>query len=117
MFTALYFYRVPKNNVDAFLAIQKKASEIYKKYGAIEDWTFGPSDLSEKYGCSSFMKEIVLDRDESLYFSLSLFESKEAHERIMIQVDADPEIETLYREISRFVDVSRVIRGEFNRVV
>jgi hypothetical protein len=59
MFTSLYFYRVPKKNVELFLNIQKKSSEIYKKYGAIEDWTFGPDNLNEKYGCTSFLQQIL----------------------------------------------------------
>ncbi len=117
MYTSLYFYRVPKKNIEDFLQIQKKSAEIYKKNGAIDDWTFGPENLKPKYGCISFQKEISLDADEELFFSLSLFKSREDHDKIMSLVDSDPSIEKLYNEVCHLLDLSKVVRGEFNRLV
>lgn len=117
MFTSLYFYRVPKSNVERFLFVQRKSAEIYKRYGAIDDWTFGPEDLGQKYGCSSFLGEITVKDDEELFFSLSLFKSKEDHDQIMSLVDKDPEIEVLFDEASKLIDLSKVVRGEFGRLV
>ena len=117
MYTSLYFYRVPKNNVEAFLIIQKKSAEIYKRNGAIDDWTFGPENLKQKYGCVSFPQEIPLDADEELFFSMSLFKSKDDHDKIMSAVDKEPEIEKLYEQVRKLIDLSKVVRGEFNRLV
>ena len=117
MFTSLYFYRVPKQNIETFLDIQKKSAEIYRKYGAIDDWTFGPDNLAVKYGCTSFLKEISINTDEALFFSLSLFKSKEEHDRIMAAIDHDPEIGVLYDQACKTMEISKVIRGEFNRLV
>jgi uncharacterized protein YbaA (DUF1428 family) len=116
MYTSLYFYRIPKKNIEEFLSIQKKSAEIYKKNGAIDDWTFGPENLKAKYGCTSFLQEINLDADEELFFSLSLFKSKEDHDRIMLMVDIGPDIEKLYDEFSQLIDITKVIRGEFNQL-
>jgi uncharacterized protein YbaA (DUF1428 family) len=117
VYTSLYFYRVPKSNIAAFLEIQKQSAEIYKKNGALHDWTFGSANLNAKYGCISFPQEIQVADDEELFFSLSLFKSKDDHDRIMSMVDADPEIETLYVQICHLIDLSKVVRGEFNRLV
>ncbi|MBK7891456.1 MAG: DUF1428 family protein [Bdellovibrionales bacterium] len=117
MFTSIYFYKVPRQNVEAFLVIQKRASKIYMRFGAIDDWTFAPADLSERYGCRSFLKEIEIDPGEALFFSLSLFSSKDEHDRIMSHVDKDPEIEILFKEVSGLIEISKTLRGEFNRVV
>ena len=117
MYTSLYFYRVPKNNTEAFLNIQKKSAEIYVKYGAIDDWTFKAGDLKAIYGCVSFLQNIPMSADEELFFSLSLFKSKDEHDKIISLVDKDPEIEKLYGQIYSLIDLSKVIRGEFNRVV
>jgi uncharacterized protein YbaA (DUF1428 family) len=117
MFTSLYFYRVPKENISDFLEIQKSSAEIYKKNGAIEDWTFRPENLNSKYGCSSFLNEISVKGGEELFFSISLFKSKEQHDKVMSLVDKDPEIEKLYNRICGLIDLSRVVRGEFNRLV
>lgn len=116
MFTSLYFYRVPKENISAFLEVQKSSGEIYKKNGALEDWTFGRENLNSKYGCSSFLNEISITGDEELFFFISLFKSKEHHDKVMSLVDKDPEIEKLYEKICGLIDLSRVIRGEFNRL-
>jgi uncharacterized protein YbaA (DUF1428 family) len=117
MYTSIYFYSVPKKNIDAFLLVQRLSSDIYKKYGAIDDWTFAPECLSPKYGCASFTQVIPAKADEEIFFSLSLFRSKEDHDKIMSIVDSDPEIEKLFRQISDLIDLSKVIRGEFNRLI
>ncbi len=104
-------------NAEAFLLVQKKSAELYKKNGAIEDWTFGPENLHPKYGCSSFLKEISINEGEQLFFSLSLFKDKEDHDKIMALVDKDLAIEKLYDQICGLIDLSKVIRGEFNRLV
>jgi len=117
MYSSLYFYRIPKKSVDAFLLIQKRSAEIYKRYGAIDDWTFAPDDLSTKYGCVSFLKEIITEDNELLFFSLSLFNNKEDHDRIIGLIDKDPEIEILFDQICNLIDLSKVVRGEFNRLV
>ena len=64
MYTSIYFYRVPKENIEAFLRIQTLASDIYKKYGAIDDWTFGSDCLSPKYGCTSVAQIIPVNDDD-----------------------------------------------------
>jgi uncharacterized protein YbaA (DUF1428 family) len=117
MFTSVYFCRVPLQNRTQFLEIQRKAAAIYVRHGAIGDWTFGPDNLDSKYGCSSFLTEITTQRGEELFFSLSLFHSRADHDRIMATVDNDPEIAELYLAIGKAIDLSRVIRGEFNRLI
>lgn len=117
MFISLYFYRIPKNQIDEFIRIQKKSAEIYRKYGAVDDWTFGAEDLTSKYGCDSFLNSIRIEPTESLFLSLSQFVSREEHDRVMALVDCDPEIANLFEEACIVMDISRVIRGEFNRLV
>jgi len=97
--------------------VQKKSAEIYKRNCAIDDWTFGPENLKAKYGCVSFVQEIHVDAGEELFFSLSLFNSKVDHDKIMSLVDKDPEIEKLYDQVCSLIDLSKVVRGEFNRLV
>lgn len=117
MYSVLYFYCIPKEHVDIFLRIQKEAAKIYQEYGAIGDWTFSPEDLTGKYGCVSFQNKIEIKPNEDLYFSMSLFESKIDHDRMISLIDNDKRIEILYLEISKIIDLSRVTRGEFNRVI
>lgn len=100
-----------------FLEIQRKSAEIYRKYGAIDDWTFGQDSLAGKYGCRSFLDDVSVEPDEALFFSLSLFKSADDHARIMALLDKDPEVGFLYDQVCEIIDLKRVIRGEFNRLV
>ncbi len=114
MYTAVYFYRVPKKNIDEFLMIQKESAKIYKKYGALEDWTFAAVNFEAKYGCASLIERIDLAANEELYFSFTLFKSKEDHDRVMGLVDSDPHIKKLFDQVCQLIDISRVVRGEFS---
>ncbi|MBL7688111.1 MAG: DUF1428 family protein [Bdellovibrionaceae bacterium] len=117
MFAAIYFYKIPNDRIDQFLSIQKQAADIYRRHGAIDDATFAPSNLAARYGCTSLLSDVTLEPNEELFFSLSLFKSKEDHDLIMLKLDRDPEILSLYDETCKVIDVSRILRGEFNRIV
>lgn len=117
MFAAIYFYKIPKDRIDQFLSIQKQAADIYRRHGAIDDATFAPSNLAARYGCTSLLSDFTLEPNEELFFSVGLFKSKEDHDSIMLRLDSDPEILSLYEETCKVMDVSRILRGEFNRIV
>jgi uncharacterized protein YbaA (DUF1428 family) len=96
---------------------KKNLLRFIKKNGAIDDWTFGPENLKAKYGCISFLQEIPVDVGEELFFSISLFKSKDDHDKVMSIIDKDPDIEKLHDQICSVIDLSKVVRGEFNRLV
>jgi uncharacterized protein YbaA (DUF1428 family) len=117
MFTSVYIYRVPHKNVDAFLRVQQEAAAIYQRYGAVDDETFAPVNLEEKYGCVSFLDILDVEEDEEVFISLSRFRDRAHHDKVMAQVDADEQISELYDEVTTLIDISRVVRGAFERVV
>ncbi|MBE3598632.1 MAG: hypothetical protein IMX02_07485 [Limnochordaceae bacterium] len=39
------------------------------------------------------------------------------HDEVMARVDGDERIVMLYRQLTQLIDVSRVVRGEFDRTV
>ena len=117
MFASIYIYRVPRQNVKAFLRIQRQAADIYRAYGALDDETFGPVDLEAKYGCVAFAGGLALAKGEDILVGISRFRDEAHHAEIMKQVDADPRINELYDEVAALLDVGRIVRGEFERVV
>jgi hypothetical protein len=42
--------------------------------------------------------------------------SVQNHDTVMEKIDTDKEIEELYNEITKVIDVRRVVRGEFEKV-
>lgn len=117
MYTSIFIYPVPNQNVDKFIDIQKEAAALYKEYGALDDETFEPVDLEAKYGCLAFNNIHGIKSDEKLFVSLSRFNDRAHHDHVMAQVDADERINELYDKVTAIVDLSRIRRGEFERIV
>lgn len=117
MFTSIYIYRVPRKNVDAFLRIQQEAAAIYQRYGALADETYAPVNLEAKYGCVPFSEVLDVEEDEVVLIGFSRFRDRAHHDQVMSQVDSDERISDLYGEVTKLLDINRVVRGEFERVV
>ena len=117
MFTSIYIYRVPRENVDAFLRIQREAAAIYESYGALADETYAPVDLKAKYGCVPIFEALDLGEDKEVFIGISRFRDRAHHDQVMSQVDSDERISDLYNEVTKLLDINRVVRGEFERVV
>ncbi len=116
MYTVIYLFRVPKPNVAAFSRVQQEAGEIYKQYGALDDKTLAPVSLEANYGCSGFSSVTELREDEELFVGLSCFRNRTHHDEVMAKVNADAQIDALYTETLTLIDMSRVVRGEFEEV-
>ena len=117
MYTSIYIYRVSKKNVDAFLRVQREAATIYEHYGALDDVTYVTSDLKAKYGCVAFGDALGIAEDEVILVGISSFRDRTHHDEVMAKVDSDKRIEELYAEVTALLDVGRVVRGEFERMV
>ena len=116
MYNVLYLYPVLKQNKERFIEINKMASIIYKEYGAIEDDTYQSTFIDAIYGCKGMDSSVELQENETLMCSVSTFNNKHHHDVVMKEVDADPRIEELYNEMLNVIDMSRVVRGEFEKV-
>jgi len=117
LYAAIYVYVVPCENVSRFLEIQREAADICLRYGAIDDLTFAPINLDPKYGCSPFGGVVLLEPTEQLFISVGKFRDQAHHDEVMTRVDRDPRINELNYEIDLLLDVSRITRGEFQRIV
>jgi uncharacterized protein YbaA (DUF1428 family) len=113
MYNVIYIYPVPEKNIREFLRIQSEVVKIYLRYGTISDQTFYLDNPESKYGCLPFTKALTLEKGEQAYLSITAFRSSSHYDEVMKKVDADSEIDKLYSEIEKVIDVIRVIRGEF----
>ncbi len=116
MLVQLYIYRVPKENVSSFLRIQSEAASLYKKYGALDDETFKPSNLESKYGCIAFPDVLDVKDNELIIFSVTRFHNTTHEDQVMAKVNSDERINELYDRVTHLIDISRVVRGEFELV-
>ena len=117
MYVSIYIYRVPRENAAAFLDVQKEAAAIYKRHGALVDETYALASLEAKYGCAAFAQALDVEKGEEVFFGLSRFRDRAHHDEVMTQVDGDERINELYDEVTKLLDVGRVVRGEFESAV
>ena len=116
MYNVLYLYPVLNLKKDRFIEINKKAALIYKEYGALEDDTFQSTFIDGIYGCKGMEASVELHENETLMCSVSTFHDKHHHDEVMEKVDSDIRIEELYGDMMKVIDMSRVVRGEFEKV-
>lgn len=116
MYSVIYLYPVPKQSKEEFVKINKKAGHIYKEYGAIEDDTFQGTLIAPMYGCEGMQTSVDLHENETVMLSISTFKSKSHHDIVMESVDSDKRIIDLYNKMIKIIDISRVVRGEFEKV-
>ncbi|MFC5602779.1 DUF1428 family protein [Sporosarcina koreensis] len=116
MYSVIYLYPVPKQSKEEFIEINKRASLIYKEFGAIEDDTFQSTNIAPMYGCEGMKASVVLHENETMMLSISTFNSRNHHDMVMGKVDRDKEILELYNKMINIIDINRVVRGEFEKV-
>ncbi len=116
MFTLVYLFRVPEQNIGAFLSLQREASTIYREHGALEDETLAPVDLDSRHGCKVFADELEIKKNEKIFMGLSRYKDSAHHEEVMARVDSDQRIDELFGKVTNLLDIKRVIYAQFERV-
>jgi uncharacterized protein YbaA (DUF1428 family) len=82
---------VPKQNIDAYKALARKAGEVWKEYGALAYVECIGDDVP--YGkLTSFPRAVQATDDEVVVFSWIVYESREQRDRVNAAVMSDPRI-------------------------
>ncbi len=113
MYTSIYIYRIKKESVEEFLAIEREAGKVYIEHGAIFCDIYRASKLTAMYGCVAFTEAMDVDEDEEVLVGLSSFDDQAHHDRTMCQVDSDPRIQDLFARVTKVLVLDRTVRGEF----
>lgn len=115
MYLEIYLYPVLKENKELFLKINREAERIYKYYGAIESETFTASSIRPEYGCSGMVSAVELHESEILMLEINRYHNQDHHSQVLEKVDNDEQIAKLYNQMTKVLDVSRIVRGEFGQ--
>lgn len=115
MFTTINIIPIPRRHVDAFLRNERAAGGIYREYGGHGNELLSPVNLDATYECSTFGASLALAEDETVCIVLDRFDDRAHYEQVMERVNADPRIDALFAVFKGQVDLSRVVRGEFER--
>lgn len=101
---------VPKQNMDAYKEVARKAGEIWKRYGALAYVECVADDVP--YGkLTSFPRAVQATDDETVVFSWIVYESREHRDAVNAKVMEDPEIKDSMNNMP--FDAKRMIYGGF----
>jgi len=101
---------VRKDNKDAYLAMAKKAAEVWRDHGALEVIECWGDDVPDGK-VTSFPMAVKLEADEVVVFSWVVWPSKEARNAGNEKVMADPRMAPENMEMA--FDGKRLIYGGF----
>ena len=117
MYTSIYVHRVPRDRKGILLEILREAASVYAELGVSGCQVFEATDLSARYGCSTFPGSMDVGPGETILVELNHFRDREHHDRTMEAVNRDETINALYERFTKVLDVGRVVRGEFSQVL
>jgi uncharacterized protein YbaA (DUF1428 family) len=105
---------VPKQRIEEYKAIARKAGEIWKEYGALAYVECVADDVPAGE-VTSFPRAVQAMEDETVVFAWILYESREQRDAINAKVMADPRLKMDAADMP--FDAKRMIYGGFTSVV
>ncbi len=106
---------VPKNKIDAYRRIARKAGEVWKEHGALEYRECVGDDLNVKFGVP-FPKLAKAKRGETIVFAWIVYKSRSHRDRVNANVMKDKRISGLNEKDMPF-DCKRMAWGGFKTLV
>ncbi|MBL8530559.1 MAG: DUF1428 family protein [Hyphomonadaceae bacterium] len=101
---------VPKQNLDAYKDMARKACEVWLEHGATGYVEAVADDVP--YGeLTSFPRAVMANDDEIVVFSYALYQSRAHRDEVMARVMADPRMKN--QEYAQVFDGKRMIWGGF----
>jgi len=107
---------VPKKKLPAYIRMAKKASKIWKEYGALDYKECVGDDLNAKF-CQPFTKGIKLKAGETVFFSYIVYKSRKQRDAVNTRIMKDPRIAALCDPKDMPFDCKRMLYGGFKAIV
>lgn len=106
---------VPKDKVEAYRKMARKAGKIWREHGALEFRECVGQDLDVGFGLP-FPRAIKLKRGETVMFSWIRYRSRAHRDRVNAKVMKDPRLAKMDPEAMPF-DAKRMVWGGFEVLV
>jgi uncharacterized protein YbaA (DUF1428 family) len=107
---------VPRSNLDAYVAMARRAGAIWKEHGALQYWECVGDDVKPGK-VTSFPQAVQLKDDETVVFSWILYETREARDKVNEKVMADPRLKDMMDPKTLPFDGMRMFWGGFESIV
>ena len=107
---------VPKKNIAAYFRMAKKASKLWKEFGALDYKECLGDDLDVKMAMP-FPKGIKTKPGETVVFSYIVYKSRAHRDAVNKKIMKDPRIAAMCDPNNMPFDCARMIYGGFKAVV
>jgi uncharacterized protein YbaA (DUF1428 family) len=107
---------VPKKNLAAYARIAKKASKLFREYGALEYRECAGDDLDVKMA-QPFPKGIKTKPAETVVFAYIVYKSRAHRDKVNARIMKDPRIHALCDPKNMPFDCTRMLYGGFKTIV
>ena len=107
---------VPKDNLDAYRRMARKAGNIWKEYGALEYYECVGDDLAAKWGLG-FRRMAKLKPSETVAFSWIVYKSRSHRDSVNAKVMKDPRLASMMDPKAMPFDGKRMFWGGFKTLL
>jgi len=107
---------VPKDKIDAYRRIARKAGNIWKEYGALE-YVECVADDVQPGKVTSFPQAVKLKPDETVVFSWIVYKSRSHRDSVNAKVMKDPRLESMMDPKVMPFDSKRMFWGGFKTLL
>lgn len=107
---------VPRKHMPAYIRMAKKASKIWREYGAIDYKECAGDDLKVQMGVG-FPRMMKIKPGETVVFSYIVYKSRAHRDRVNAKVMKDPRLAAMCDPQKMPFDCKRVVYGGFEVVV
>ena len=107
---------VPKNKLDAYRRVSRKAGKVWRDHGALEYKECVGDDVKPGK-LTSFPQAVKLKRGETVVFSWITYKSRAHRDRVNAKVMKDPRLAKMMDPKSNPFDMKRLIYGGFKVAV
>lgn len=112
-----YVLAVPEKNLKAYKALAEKASNIWKKHGALEYKECVADDVEDKGFCIPFPQSFKVLEGETIIFAYIVFNSREHRDAVNAKVHSDPDLMKICDPQNMPFDCKRMSYGGFKAIV
>ncbi len=111
-----FLLAVPRDNVEAYRKIARKAGKVWREHGALS-YVECVADDVKPGKWTSFPQAVKLKEDEVVVFSWITYTSRKARDTINAKVMADPRLKAMMDPKAMPFDGKRMMFGGFKSLV
>jgi uncharacterized protein YbaA (DUF1428 family) len=116
-YVQLFVYKMPKQNNQRMLNLQKQLTSMYRNHGTLHSEFFRLGSRETFEGFLSIAKTVPISPDEELWVELEYYKDRKHRDGVVASVKKDACGGPLFGELMGLISQeSRIVMGEFERV-